>query len=249
MTEKPEKSYRESHATAGYGAIYSETYRKGYYLHQWNYLERPLIEKIFQKQKKAGAISYLDFACGTGRILEVAERFFDVTFGVDVSEPMLDIARKKCPASLLIKADLTKEKVITQKLDLITAFRFFLNAEDKLRSEVLTTLYDLLNARGTLIANIHVNNTSILGYAYRIRNYILRQKIANTLGYKEFYEILTRHGFSVEEVFWYSFLPRTGWRFDWLAKNYMPFVEKVCNHTFFLPNKMAQSFIVVCKKM
>lgn len=241
------KAYRESHASEGYGEVYSKTYEKGYYAYQWRYLEKPLLEKVFSKIKDSGAKRYLDFACGTGRILSVGEKYFDETTGVDISGAMLKIAQKNCKKSLLIERDITKEPLVGT-FDVITSFRFFLNAEKSLADIILDRLKENLSNDGVLVVNIHVNKSSPLGYAYRFRNALKGNKIANTMGYSEFKIDLENHGFSVEEVVWYSHLPRTGWYLEWVPKYLMIPVEKVFNKLFFLPKKMSQSFLLVCKK-
>lgn len=53
------------------------------------------------------ATSLLDVACGTGRHLEHLRDRFDVT-GLDVDEPMLEIARKRLPGVPLAHGDMTE---------------------------------------------------------------------------------------------------------------------------------------------
>ena len=57
-------------------------------------------------------IALLDFACGTGRITEFLEDKVNYSTGVDVSESMLKIARKKLKLTKIIKADLTKKNIL-----------------------------------------------------------------------------------------------------------------------------------------
>lgn len=205
MTKEKNKTYRDSHSSEGYGQRYRRTYEKGYYHYQWIYLERPLIERLFKELVADGAKSYLDFACGTGRILSVAESFFNETTGVDVSESMLAEARSLCKRSMILNMDLTSDH-LPDTFDVITAFRFFLNAEDELRSGALKAISGLLSERGVFLANIHVNRRSILGYVYRVRNRILKKTTANIEGYEEFENLLQSNGFKIENVYWYSFL-------------------------------------------
>lgn len=247
MTKENNKTYRDSHSSEGYGQRYRRTYEKGYYHYQWIYLERPLIERLFKELVADGAKSYLDFACGTGRILGVAESFFNETTGVDVSESMLTEARNLCNRSSILKMDLTVD-YLKETFDIITAFRFFLNAEAELRYEALKAIHSRLRDRGVFIVNIHCNKRSILGYIYRVRNRILKRNTANTEGYEEFKNLLQSNGFKIENVYWYSFLPRTGWYFEWLPKYFMKPVEKIWMKIPCLPKGIAQSFLCVCRK-
>lgn len=241
-------SYRESHAGKDYGSIYQKTYREGYYYTQWVKLEKPILEELFQRFSEKGAKKYLDFACGTGRILSLGEQYFNETVGVDVSDTMLDYAKKACKKSRIVNKDITKEKFPFGKFDVITAFRFFLNADSTLREEVLDSLYSMLSDDGVLITNIHVNSKSILGYAYRIRNRWLRREKANVLGYEELSSILVERGYEIQMTKYYSYFPRIGWYFPPLIERLFMPVEKICSNIPLIPYSIAQSFIVVCKK-
>ncbi len=117
------QDYRESHSSDGYGKFYSETYKVGFYGSQWSLLEKPLLENIFEKISSENKVKYLDFACGTGRIIKLAESYFDDTCGVDVSDSMLEISKANCVNSKLLKQDITSNS-LNEKFDVITAFRF-----------------------------------------------------------------------------------------------------------------------------
>ena len=80
---------------------------------------------------------HLDFACGTGRILEYFAGRVDSSTGVDVSDSMMEVAGRWPPKAELIEADLTQNDVLgDRRFNLITAFRFFPNAEPELRQAV-----------------------------------------------------------------------------------------------------------------
>jgi len=239
--------YCLSHISNGHGVFYDKTYESGYYMYQWIELEKPLLKKIFQDMRDKGMKGHLDFACGTGRIAELGEGYFDKCLGVDVSEEMLDVARSRCKKTTLLKQDVLEEN-LEDKFNVITAFRFFLNAENELRKNILNVMNELLEDDGYLVANIHVNSNSILGYVYRIRNKLLKKNIANTMSFKEFEKYLGDAGFVVSEVYWYSYLPRIGWRFPWLYKLFMTPFEKICSSVHLLPRSMAQCFLVVAIK-
>lgn len=240
-------SYRDSHSSPEYGERYARTYSQGYYYEQWVKLERPLLKEILKKRIDCGASSCLDFACGTGRILSVVEEMFSVTHGVDVSDSMLKIAREKCKKAAIEKRDLT-QRPLGKRFDVITAFRFFLNAETSLRNEALLSIYNHLNENGVLVVNCHVNKWSPLGFFYRFREAVWKHKKANTLSLAEFKEILEINSFQIQSVHRYSYLPRTGWHLQWIPRLLMLPFERFVKKITVMPDWMAQSFILVCKK-
>lgn len=239
-------NYRSSHSSEGYGEHYEKTYTQGFYRYQWEMLEEPLLREILSSFRDGKSKNILDFACGTGRILSVNEDFIDDSTGVDISASMIEIAKDKCPKSEIFHRDITKEK-LAGSFDVITSFRFFLNAEDELKRDVLNALYKNLSEAGFLVVNIHMNSQSFLGLAYRLRNWFLKEKVANTLSYSEFERFLNQAGFEIVDSHWYSFWPRTGWRFDSIARIMVPRLDRFWKK-FRLPQGVAQSFILVCKK-
>jgi SAM-dependent methyltransferase len=66
--------------------------------------EAERVHELIQ-QRRPGAGSLLDVACGTGRHLEHLRRDYDVE-GVDLSGEMLDIARERLPGVALRQADM-----------------------------------------------------------------------------------------------------------------------------------------------
>jgi ubiquinone/menaquinone biosynthesis C-methylase UbiE len=237
--------YRNSHASKNYGLIYSETYKSGYFSFQWERLEKKILKDIFDEflSRNPGA-SYLDFACGTGRILSFAENSFIHTSGVDISEEMLVVAKEVCKKSDLIKLDLTRN-FLDKKFDVITSFRFFLHAQDELKNEALRAIKSHLSQDGILIANIHVNSKSPLGWVYVLRNFLYRREAAVVLSANRFCQILKENGFRVEKIIYYSFLPRVGWLFPELYNKFLQSFDTFINNVGFIPKGWAQSYIVV----
>jgi SAM-dependent methyltransferase len=245
--ESDSDSYRTSHSSPGYGEHYSKTYEHGYYAHQWRLIEKPLLRDVFATLKERDKIRYLDFACGTGRILGVGEEFFNDTTGVDVSTEMLRVAAQNCPKSKLIQQDITRNP-IKAEYDVITAFRFFLNAEADLADEVLNEFYKLLSEEnGKLIINIHVNKKSPLGIMYEFRNLITGKKLANTMRYDVFKDVLERNGFVVEKVIWYGFFPRFGNMFGEVSRYLIGPVESLFKLFPFCAG-FAQCYLIQCRK-
>lgn len=151
-------SYRESHKYEGKGAEYEEYYRsKAWEKFLWS-REQEIILRILDRHFAGKEIRLLDFACGTGRIAALLEDRVTTSTGVDVSASMLAVARNKLKRTEIIEADITEQDVLKGRtFDLITAFRFFLNAEPALRRSAIKALAGLLAEDGILVFNNHHN--------------------------------------------------------------------------------------------
>src|ERR1017187_9589199 len=106
-------------------------------------LQRPVLEKIVSdfRRTQTGQVRLLDFACGTGRVIASLEPLVDAAEGIDISENMVEVARKKCRTARLLVGDiLANPEILQKKYDVITSFRFLLNVEPELRSRVLQRL-------------------------------------------------------------------------------------------------------------
>jgi SAM-dependent methyltransferase len=161
-------SYKDSHVGKDRGKIYDQRYSSGYTAAMWNRVERPLLVDIFKKYG-GRTLSCLDFACGTGRITQLLQDEFGQVTGIDVSPDMLTIAQTKCPKVDFVCGDLREDSNLLGEFDVIVAFRFFPNAEQDLREEVMTALVKHLKPGGTMILNNHQNSHSAMGILRRIR--------------------------------------------------------------------------------
>lgn len=152
-------SYRESHL--GRGADYEESFQAIPHRAMMWRLEQRALRSILAECGPAGIGDYLDFACGTGRILSYLGPSARSATGVDISPDMLRVARSRLPTAELICGDLTVQPLLgTREFDLITAFRFFPNAEDELREEAMACLVRHLRPNGILVVNNHRNPVS-----------------------------------------------------------------------------------------
>ncbi|MGX5830204.1 class I SAM-dependent DNA methyltransferase [Mesorhizobium sp. 43Arga] len=207
-------------------------------------IERPLAESNLRPLGGPGR-SCLDFACGTGRVTTVAGPLFAEVVGVDVSQCMLACAR--VPGNVkLVKADLTGAP-LSKRFDVVTAFRFFLNAEDPLRREALSAIHEHLNDGGLLVSNIHMNATSPAGLVCRFLNRFQGRVVRSTLSIHAYRQMLASNGFVVERVIGYGFLPRPGWLLPRLCEILVRPVETICRRAG-VPARFAQNFLVVARK-
>lgn len=159
-------SYRDSHMHKG--AEYEESFHTIPHRAMMWRLEQRAIESLVRRFLPGGVGDYLDFACGTGRVLALLSPRATRATGLDISPTMLEVARGQAPAAEIICGDLTREPLLgNRQFDLITAFRFFPNAEDDLRREAMERLATHLRPGGILILNNHRNPHSSVRIALR----------------------------------------------------------------------------------
>lgn len=105
----------------------------------------------------------LDFACGTGRILQFIRPLVRHVVGVDVSQSMLDIAAKNVENCELVCADLLHSpEQVPGEMDMITSFRFLLLAEPQLRTDCVKVLVTKLRDDHSIIVfGLHGNPRSV----------------------------------------------------------------------------------------
>ncbi|HET7662504.1 MAG TPA: class I SAM-dependent methyltransferase [Rhodanobacteraceae bacterium] len=119
-------------------------------------LEERLIREIFTRLAPRRA---LDFATGTGRIVSVLEKHLpDCEFhGIDIANDMLDVARTHCARTTLHEMDGRQALSHFGKgtFDVVSAFRFFPNAEPPLREAAASQISGLTRPGGYVVLNNH----------------------------------------------------------------------------------------------
>ena len=177
-------------------------------------LERRQLQDLFRRYMASDPRTrYLDFACGTGRILAVFRDLIQSKFGVDTSAGQLEIARRKVPDATLVHGNLVTDPALLgdRQFDLITSFRLLLNLEPENRVPILRALRERLSPGGHLIVDNHMNRYSVLGVAAWFAHTVLgvprkphvppgRRGIISTMSEREMREALAAAGLTVEEV-------------------------------------------------
>lgn len=200
-------SYRESHVGSGCGERYDASHAAKMDGYIWDALIKDYLNTQFARSVENGATRYLDFACGTGRVLEVGSQHFLNSTGIDVSEDMLSVARSRVPEATILCGDVTKGPLASDKqFDCVSLFRFLLNAERELCMEVLHWLAEHMPPGGILIANNHMNLASFRGVATWLSTTLLRTN-HNFLSRNTVIEMLSQAGFRVVEWSGYRILP------------------------------------------
>lgn len=162
--------YRHSHLAAEKGESYQAMFSLNPYRKMIWELEKRILDHILAVFLKNHELHHLDFACGTGRILGHLVTRARVSVGIDISPTMLSVARKNCFQSEIFEADLTKKDILgNRKFNLITAFRFFPNAQPSLREDAMRILTKHLHKDGLFIFNNHKNIASLKYRLARLR--------------------------------------------------------------------------------
>ena len=196
-------SYRDSHKYAAKGVEYERHYEsQAWDRFLWS-REREILLTILKKYFTGRDVHLLDFACGTGRITRFLEDRVKTSTGVDVSSSMLAIAKAKLKRTEIIEADITTENILKlRKFNLITAFRFFLNAEPELRSEAIEALADLLDDDGYLVFNNHHNLGSpwikLLNWRHQRKN---PEGIFNVMSIEQMKDLAESAGLEIIELY------------------------------------------------
>jgi SAM-dependent methyltransferase len=189
------EGYRASHARKDGRAYDDFIYNTPLdaYMAEW---EERYIAQILDRRFPQGVERYLDFACGTARITRFLARRAREATGVDISPTMLEVARQKAPHIRFEQADLTREdRPDLTGFDLISAFRFFGNAEHGLRQQVLATIHRRLKPGGMLLFNNHRNPNSMMNRFHRLTGGALEQDFTHA----KMDRLLHEQGFEIVE--------------------------------------------------
>ena len=197
--------YRDSHTAEGFGEYYDSTLAQAWPAYMWR-RERKVLDRILRRYLAGRAINHLDFACGTGRVIGHLQEQTATATGVDISESMLEACRQQAPAATLIQADITTENVLAdQQFNLITAFRFFPNAQQELRLSAAKTLVSHLSPEGIFVFNNHRNSSSLL-----FRLAAIMGKNLPSMSRREVAAVIEAAGLELVKCYPMGLLPATG---------------------------------------
>jgi SAM-dependent methyltransferase len=229
------KDYRSSHLAAECPARFDGHYTHGHGHLYWRNFERPYLERLFARLGQQYPGRYLDFACGTGRILELGCPHFIEAIGIDVSEAMLTAARRRVPAARLIQADVMTNPPHVGTVQVISLFRFILSAEQHLREEVLRWLRTIIAPRGVLVVNNHLNPWSITGLRHRL-GHVIHGRFGGPPTDRHMRTLLRRRGFDVVETYGFGVLP------PWRDRKHVPSASLLRLERFLGSSTMLQKY-------
>lgn len=202
----------------------SNEYGPGSYSSSIWELEKPFVHSFAERlrQERGGRLRLLDFACGTGRIISHLEPLAAEAHGIDISEGMVSLARKKCSKASLAVGDIVGHPdLLSGPFDLITCFRFVLNVEADVREQALKALRRRIQEPdGRLIVSIHGNSRSLRHPAIvwrrrqagKLPEAERSQAMLNEMSISEGKAMLLRCGFEVVEIWGFGILPPTLYR-------------------------------------
>jgi SAM-dependent methyltransferase len=151
--------YVASHLGHRRGEIYDDRMRADWRLQYATDRESVVLQKLVHSRFECLKPEALDFACGTGRVTSSLVQYCRQVVGAEVSPDMLEVAQAKLPnVEFLLGNVLTDDLLHGRRFDIITAFRFFSNAEDGLRRRAFARLAAHLKPGGVLVFNVHQNS-------------------------------------------------------------------------------------------
>ena len=208
----PHDDYRSSHQGKGedYQSRFSGSSHRAL---MWRIEQRILRDLLHKHFSRPHQVRLLDFACGTGRILRLLEHDVGSATGVDVARSMLDVAGQGVDKARLLCADITSDDVLDdERFDLITAFRFFPNAEPALRDEAMAKLVTLMAPGGVLVFNNHLRHDSARHRALLAkdrRGRLKNRRRLHGMTDRQVADLATRHGLDIVESRHLGVLPVT----------------------------------------
>lgn len=216
-------------------------------------LEKEVLDKFFNNLGSMDKV-LMDFACGSGRWTQYLETKFDNVLGVDVSEEMIRYARQKCSRARFIVTDITTNDEIKGQFDVITAFRFYKNAEQKLREGATQNLVKYINNDGYFIFDLHLNTWSVMGIMASTMKLLRIDKLfkispltVRTVSLNDIKPILKENNLEIVDYFGMGLLPsRSNYLIlprRWLHK----FESFLMRRKFFRRN--AYNLLVIAKKI
>jgi SAM-dependent methyltransferase len=210
-------------------------------------LERAFLQSIIKAYFEQKEIFHLDFACGTGRIIGYLSQFTKESIGIDVSESMLSVAKETVTRNnvkFFQGNPVTSDVLGNRHFNLVTTFRFFPNAEDSLKRQVMGLLVDRLTPDGILIFNNHRN-------LHCLRNRLIWLLTLGTRGnsgwaHENVLTLLQASGLVISQIGHAGIFPEWETRLAF-PRFFVEGVERVHSHSTLLP-LLAEDIIYVCRK-
>lgn len=159
--------------------------------------------------------TYLDFACGTGRITRKLGPYFESAVGLDISAAMLERARAQTTGINFVEANIAiQPDVVSGPFDLVSSFRFLLNAETADRALALRWIRERLrDGASRVLINNHGNLWShkALSHSWRLAQGQAGRRVSgNVLAHREAMALFRETGFVVDRRLGLGVVPGRG---------------------------------------
>lgn len=247
-----ERSYREQFTSPEAARRYEKFYsQKTLDSILWEIEKNYLLETVTELRNTVQKIDYLDFACGTGRVVCYLEPFVNTATGIDVSSEMLKIAQQKVKHASLYCKDITDTSIEEEgKYDLITTFRFILNAEPNMRISALRELAKRLKDKSSLlILNNHSNPISykaLLWPYHYTRIFILgRRTSGNYLTIQQLRAVIDAAGLEILSIVGMGFMSAKF--LSLLPYHYFKKIETALAGENFISKRFGANQIIICR--
>lgn len=119
-----------------------------------NYLAQSNMVHRLQQLLGNGGMQHLDLACGTGPHIRHFIDYGYTSCGLDLNQPMLDLAQARCPKANFILHDMTSFK-LDKPVDLVTCFLYSLHYNPSISAlqQCLASIVNALTPGGLLVFN------------------------------------------------------------------------------------------------
>jgi predicted TPR repeat methyltransferase len=205
----PVQDYRSSHLEKG--PDYDRLFEEGGYPHFMWQFERAILGEVIHRRFDGKPFRHLDVACGTGRILEHVEPMSKCSLGIDISASMLRTARTRVKNATVVRGDFAAPSPpFSRRFDLITCFRFFLNAEPWLRAGVARNARNLLADGGLFVFNNHRNSRSLTYRMLRDAGHTYAELAC--MSHEEASEMIDDAGLKIVHIYHVGIVPGTDHR-------------------------------------
>ena len=118
----------------------------------WYRVLHELVDFTIQKNKPQGEISILDAGCGTGRMMEICQKYGTVS-GIDYSEDAVYYAKKRGLHNIVM-GDLNDYHFINNSYDVVVCLDVLYHAAIENDRTVVEKFYPALKKDGILIINL-----------------------------------------------------------------------------------------------
>ncbi|MDI6591317.1 MAG: class I SAM-dependent methyltransferase [Patescibacteria group bacterium] len=209
---------------------------------------KKILELIQKNRKNVGEFTLLDIGCGTGRYLN---HFLSLgkTVGVDISEPMLEKARKNTKdQAILIKADAENLPFKDNTFDVVTCSYLFenLNGPKDNPKKVFKEMYRVTKKGGQIIFTVETwySIPNLISY---ILSFLKRKTPLNFYSVKKIRKLTT--GVNPQSVKIYGLSPITVF-FPWARDPFsmVKLIEKIDDKLEkFMPSFGAQLIVEIKK--
>jgi hypothetical protein len=189
--------------------------------------------------------THIDYACGTGRIINALRSEVRAAIGYDVSPAMLSRAQQRCPDAQFVQVS-EEEPIEPMAIDgpvVGTMFRLILNADRKTRELGCRFLAAALrrDARSIGVINNHGNSRSLRHLARYLPR---RGRWFHEVSDQEMRELFARHDLEVVETFGAGHLTPRAYEAPWLRSSVRRFNE-LCSQPRILAGLAADVSYVV----